>query len=64
MWVTACPGLRRNDAGIETYETYLATDAAGSSGALTGSMAVGTNVYAVASDTGSAGKSHIAVRTK
>ncbi len=26
-----------SDAGIETYETYLATDAAGSGGALTGS---------------------------
>ena len=53
-----------NDAGIETYETYLATDAAGSGGALTGSMAVGTNVYAVSSDTDSAGKSHIVVYTR
>ncbi len=52
------------DAGINTYETCLATDAAGSSGTLTASMAVGTNVYAVVSDTGSAGKSHFAVHTK
>ncbi len=36
-----------NDAGIETYEAHLATGAAGSGGALTGSRAVGTNVYAL-----------------
>ncbi len=50
--------------GIETYETYLATDAAGSDGVLTGSVAVGTNVYAVSIDTDSTGKSHIVVYTK
>ncbi len=52
------------DAGIEAYETYLATDAAGSGGALAGSTAVGTNVYAVSSDTDSTGQSHIVVYTK
>ena len=52
------------DAGIDTYETCLATDAAGSSGALTGSMAVGTNMCAVVSDTGSAGESHFAVHAE
>ena len=53
-----------SDAGIETYETYLATDAAGSGGVLAGGVAVGTNVYAVSSDTDSTGKSHIVVYTK
>ena len=53
-----------SDAGIETYETYLATDAAGSGGVLAGGVAVGTNVYAVLSDTDSTGKSHIVVYTK
>jgi hypothetical protein len=53
-----------SDAGIETYETYLATDAAGSGGVLAGSLAVGTNVYAVSSDTNSTGKPHIVVYTK
>jgi len=41
------------DAGFETYETCLATDAAGSGEALTGSIAAGTNVCAVPPDTGS-----------
>ncbi len=53
-----------NDAGIETYVTDLATGAAGSGGALTGRMTVGTKVYAVSGDTGSAGKSHVVVHTK
>ncbi len=53
-----------SDAGIETYETYLATDAAGSGGVLAGGVAMGTNVYAVLSDTDSTGKSHIVVYTK
>ena len=52
------------DAGIDTYETCLATDAAGSSGALTGSRAVGTNMCAVVTDTGSAGESHFAVHAE
>ena len=52
------------DASIETYETYLATDAAGSGGVLAGGVAAGTNVYAVLSDTDSAGKSYIVVYTK
>ena len=51
-------------AAIETYERYLVTDAAGSAGVLAGGVAVGTNVDAVSSDTGSAGKSHIVVYTK
>ena len=33
----------KGDAVIKTYETYLATDAAGSDGALAASMAVDTN---------------------
>ena len=53
-----------NDAGIETYVTNLATGAAGSGGALTGRMAVGTTVYAVSSDTGRADRSHFVVHTK
>ena len=53
-----------NDAGIETYVTDLATGATGSGGALTGRMTVGTKVYAVSGDTGSAGKSHVVVHTK
>ena len=53
-----------NSAGIETYVTNLATGPAGLGGALTGRMAVGTKVYAVSSDTGSAGKSHVVVHTK
>ncbi len=53
-----------SDEGIETYETYLATDAAGSGGVLTGSVAMGTNVYAVSIDTDSTGRSHIVVFTK
>ncbi len=53
-----------SDAGIETYETYLATDAAGSGGVLAGGVAVGLNVYAVSSDTDSTGMSHIVVYTK
>ncbi len=32
------------DAYIKAYETYFATDAAGSGGALAGSVAVGTKV--------------------
>ncbi len=52
-----------SDAGITAYETYLATDAAGSGGVLTGSV-VGTNVYAVSIDTDSTGRSHIVVFTK
>ena len=32
------------DANIKAYETYLATDATDSAGALAGSMAVGTKV--------------------
>ena len=51
-------------AAIETYERYLVTDAAGSAGVLAGGVAVGTNVYAVSSNTGSAGRSHIVVCTK
>ncbi len=39
-----------SEAGIVTYETYLATDAAGSARVLAGGVAVGTNVYAVSSD--------------
>ncbi len=50
-----------SNAGIGTYETYLATDAAGSGGALAGSMAAGMNVNAVSSDTDSMGQSHIVV---
>ncbi len=46
-----------NDAGLETYETYLATDAAGSGGALTVSMAVGTNSHAQRGRAGDAGGS-------
>ena len=53
-----------NDAGFETYETYLATDAASLGGALTGSMAAGTNVCAVPPDTDSMGMSHIVGYTK
>ena len=53
-----------SNARIKTYETYLATEAAGSGAALAGSMAVGTNVYAVSNDTDSTGKSHIVVYTK
>ncbi len=52
------------DAYIKSYETYLATDAAGLGGALVGSMTVGTNVYAVSSGTDSMGKSLIVVPTK
>ncbi len=52
------------NAAIETYETYLATDAAGSAGVLAGGVAVGTNMCAVSSDTGSTGRSHIVVYTK
>ena len=51
-------------ADIETYETLLATDAAGSGGVLADCMAVSTNVYAVLSDTASAAQSHIVVCTK
>ncbi len=43
-----------NDAGVETYVTYLAADAAGSGAALTGGMAAGTNVCAVSPGTDSA----------
>ena len=53
-----------SNAGIGTYETYLATDAIGSGGALAGSMAAGMNGNAVSSDTNSMGKSHIVVYTK
>ncbi len=56
-----------SDAGIETYVTYLAagaTGAAGSGGALAGRRAVGTKVFTVSSDTGSAGKSHFMVHPK
>ncbi len=56
-----------NDAGVETYVTYLAagaTGAAGSGGALAGRRAVGTKVFTVSSDTGSAGKSHFMVHPK
>ncbi len=52
------------DAGIEIYETYLATDAAGSGEALTGSTAAGTSVYAVPPDTDSMGMSPIVMYTK
>ncbi len=52
------------NAATVTPETYPATDAAGSAGALGGGVAVGTNVYAVSSNTGSAGRSHIVVCTK
>ncbi len=52
------------DANIKSYKTYLATDAAGSSGAVAGSMAVGTNVYAGSSGAGSTGKSHYVAYTK
>ncbi len=47
-----------SDAGIKTYETYLATDAAGGGGTRAGSITVGASVYAVSSDTGGTGKSH------
>ena len=53
-----------SEAGFETYETYLATDAAGSAGVPAGGVAVGTNVCAVSSGTGSTGRSHIVVYTK
>ncbi len=53
-----------SDANIKSYKTYLATDAAGSSGAVAGSMAVGTNVYADSSGAGSTGKSHYVAYTK
>ncbi len=52
-----------NDASIETYETYLATVAAGSGGVLADSAAVRMNVSAASSDTDNAGKSHIVIRT-
>ena len=52
------------EAAIETYETCLATDAAGSAGVLAGGVAVGTNVCAVSSDTASTGWSHIVVHAK
>ncbi len=48
-----------SEAGFEAYETYLATEAAGSAGVLAGDVAVGTNVCAVSSDAGSRGRSHI-----
>ncbi len=51
-------------AAIMTPETYPTTDAAGSAGALGGGVAVGTNVYAVSSNTDSAGRSHIVVCAK
>ncbi len=53
-----------SDAGIKTYETYLATDAVCAGGALAGSMTVGANEYAVSSDTGGTGKSHFVVYMK
>ena len=53
-----------NSAGIETYVTNLAAGPAGLGGALTGAMALGTKVYAVSSDTGSAGESHVVVHMK
>ncbi len=48
-----------SEAGIVPYETYLATDAAGSARVLAGGVAVGTNEYAVSSDADGTGKSHI-----
>ncbi len=60
MWVATCPGLHL----WAIYETYLATDAVGSGGMLAGSVAVGTNVYAVSSDTDQTGTPHIVVCTK
>ncbi len=53
-----------NEAGIKTYETYLATDAAGAGGALTGRMAAGTSVYVVTPDTDSIGLPHRVADTK
>ena len=53
-----------NDAGIMIYETYLAAEPAGSGRVLVGRLAVGTNVYAVLSDTASAAQSHIVAYTK
>ncbi len=47
-----------------TYETHLATDAAGSGGVLADCMAVSTSVHAVLSNTASAAQSHIVVHTK
>ncbi len=57
------------EAGIETYETCLATDAAGSAGVLSRRaspqmLPVGTTVSAVSSDTASTGWSHIVVHAK
>ncbi len=46
------------------YETYLAAEPAGSGRVLVGRLAVGTNVYAVLSDTASAAQSHIVAYTK
>ncbi len=57
-------GQFKSDAYIKTYKTCLATDAAGSGGALAGSMAVGMSVYAVLSGTDSMGKSHIVMYTQ
>ncbi len=53
-----------NDAGVETYVTYLVADAAGSGAALTGGMAAGTNVSAVPPDTDSMGMSHLVAYPK
>ena len=50
-----------SDVNIKTYESYLATDAAGSGGALAGRMAVATYGYAVSCETDGTGKSHIVV---
>ncbi len=47
-----------------TYETHLATDAAGLGGVLADCMAVSTSVHAVLSNTASAAQSHIVVCTK
>ncbi len=50
-------------ADIKTYETCLGPDAAGSGETPAGSMTVGMNVYAVSSDTGSTGESHLLEHT-
>ena len=52
-----------SNVGFETYETYLATVAAGSGGVLADSAAVRMNVSAASSDTDYAGKSHIVICT-
>ena len=53
-----------SNVGFETYETYLATVAAGSGGVLADSAAVRMNVSAASSDTDNAGKSHIVIYTE